>query len=175
MKLKTIITVVLLLFIFASVAYLVVKEVHSGSKSSSEQTNLPTVTESNEPSLATEARKESSSRLSGKVVFYYFHGTARCPTCRKFESYSNAALQEAFAEVLNNGRLEWRVVNVDKPGNEHFVDDYQLYSRSIVIVKMRDGKQAEWKNLKKIWELVRNKRAFVKYIQDEIRAYLEAE
>ena len=175
MKTKTIITVVLLLFIFARVAYLVIKEVHSGPKSSPEQTNLPTVTESNEPSLATEARKEYSSRLSEKVVFYYFHGTARCPTCRKFESFSDEALQGAFAEALNNGRLEWRVVNVDKQGNEHFVDDYQLYSKSIVIVKMRDGKQAEWKNLKRIWELVRNKRTFVKYIQDEVRDYLEVE
>jgi len=113
--------------------------------------------------------------MDSKIVLYYFHGTARCPTCRKFESYSNEALQETFSDALKNGRLEWRVVNVEELSNEHFVSDYQLYSKSIVIVKIRDGKQVAWKNLNRIWELVRDKSAFVKYIQDEMSTYLEAD
>jgi hypothetical protein len=39
---------------------------------------------------------------------------------------------------------------------------------------MKDGKQAEWKNLSRVWELVRRKDAFLRYVQDEVRAYLEA-
>lgn len=163
MKTKTIITILLLLFIFASVAYLVINEVRSGSKSVAVEMDLPEVAESLEP---------SSGPVASKVVVYYFYGTARCPTCRKFESFSNEALQEAFPDALKDGLLEWRAVNVDKPGNEHFVSDYQLYSKSIVVVKTRDGKQVEWKNLKRIWELVRNKSAFMKYVQDEVRIYL---
>ncbi len=165
MKAKTIINTALLLFIFTSVAYLVVEEVRSRSRSTPAEADLPVVAEPNQRLLEPAA---------SKVVVYYFYGTARCPTCRKFESYSSEAVREGFPKELSEGRLEWRMVNVEESGNEHFVSDYQLYSKSIVIVKKQDGKQTEWKNLKKIWELVRDKEAFVKYVQDEVRTYLEA-
>jgi hypothetical protein len=164
MKSKTIITTVLLLFIITSFAYLVFKEVRSTSQSDPTGTNMPAIAEPNEP---------SSETMAQKVIVYYFYSTARCATCRKFEAFSNEALHESFEEALNDGRLQWRMVNVEKPGNEHFVTDYKLYSKSIVIVKMQDGKQVEWKNLQKIWELVRDKKVFIKYVQDEIRNYLE--
>jgi len=166
MKTKTIINIVLSLFIFASITYLVVGEVGSLLRSPPAETDLLTVAEPNESSL---------EPVASKVVVYYFYGTARCPKCRKFESFSNEALHEAFTDALNNGHLEWRVVNIDEPENKHFVSDYQLYSKSIVIVKMQDGKQTAWKNLKRIWELVGDKRAFVKYVQDEVNIYLGAD
>ena len=37
---------------------------------------------------------------------------------------------------------------------------------------MRDGEQARWKNLARVWELVRDKEAFGQYVQDEVREYL---
>lgn len=166
MKPKTVITVVLLLFIFASVAYLLVKELSVGSQATSPPKEAPPVAESNEP-LPQPATSE--------VVVYYFHGTARCPTCRKFESYSDELIAEEFSEELKNGRLKWRVVNIDEPANKHFVTDYQLYSKSIVVVKSRPGKPDQWKNLDKIWERVRDKQAFVQYIKDEIEQYLRAD
>ena len=166
MKAKTIINTALLLFIFASVAYLVVEEVRSRSRSTPAEADLPVVAEPNQRLLEPAA---------SKVVVYYFHGTARCPTCRKFESFSSEALQRAFAEALKDGRLEWRMVNVEESGNEHFVSDYQLYSKSIVIVKIQDGKQIAWKNLKRIWELVRDKEAFMRYVKDEVSSYLGAD
>ncbi|MCX5801849.1 MAG: nitrophenyl compound nitroreductase subunit ArsF family protein [Candidatus Eisenbacteria bacterium] len=107
-----------------------------------------------------------------KVLAYYFHGTQRCPTCMKLEAYSAEAIQSGFGEALRNGWLEWRVVNTDEPGNEHFVSDYKLYTKSLVIVKMQNGKQVEWKNLEKIWELVGEKDDFIKYVQEEVSAYL---
>jgi hypothetical protein len=107
-----------------------------------------------------------------KILAYYFHGTQRCPTCRKLEAYSAEAIEKGFGEALKQGQLEWRVVNVDEPLNKHFVKDYQLYTKSLVIVKMQGGKQVEWKNLEKIWELVGEKDDFVRYVQDEVSAYL---
>jgi len=175
MKTKTIINIVLFSFIFGSVTYLVINEVRSRHRSVAAETDLPAVADNQVPSSEVAVSGKSSPQLSQKVVVYYFHGTARCPTCRKFESYSNEAFQEAFAEELKNGRLEWRVVNVDKLSNKHFVSDYQLYSKSIVIVKIQNGKQIAWKNLNRIWELVRDKETFVKYVQDEVSTYLEAD
>jgi hypothetical protein len=106
------------------------------------------------------------------VIAYYFHGTQRCATCRKLEAYSLESIQAGFPGQLRDGTLEWRVVNIDEPGNKHFVEDYKLYTRSLVIVKLQEGKQTEWKNLEKIWDLVDDKQGFATYVQQEIKTYL---
>ncbi len=107
-----------------------------------------------------------------KVIAYYFHGTQRCPTCRKLEAYSLESIEKKFAAELRQGLLEWQVVNVDEPENEHFVDDYGLYTRSLVVVRVDGGHQVEWKNLERIWELVDDREAFFDYVQQETATYL---
>jgi hypothetical protein len=107
-----------------------------------------------------------------RVVAYYFHTTYRCPTCLAMEAYSREAIEGAFADQLKDGRLVWKVVNIEVKGNKHFAEDYNLYTKSLVLVNEVRGKPAEWKNLEKIWELVQNKPGFVRYVQDETRAYL---
>jgi len=167
MKAKTIVTIVLLLFVAASGGYLAVKELSPGSGTAPASNNsAPEVAAVNEP-VAVAANPE--------VVVYYFHGTVRCPTCRKFESYCDELVREDFSEELNDGRLQWRIVNVDEPENKHYVNDYQLYTKSIVVVKSEAGQPPRWKNLDKIWELVRDKQAFVGYVKEEINEYLRAD
>jgi hypothetical protein len=107
-----------------------------------------------------------------KVVAYYFHVTVRCVTCRTIESYSREAIEQGFANELKSGRLEWKPVNIQLPENQHFVRDYQLFTRSLVLVKMRGGKQVEYRNLEKIWDLVGNKAEFEKYVQSNVKGYL---
>ncbi|NMC44724.1 MAG: hypothetical protein GYA46_12465 [candidate division Zixibacteria bacterium] len=104
-----------------------------------------------------------------KIIAYYFHGIRRCPTCRKLEAYSQEAVQTGFAEELKTGKMEWRVVNIEESPNEHYEKDYQLYTKSVILSRVENGKEAAWKNLDRIWELVGDKEAFVKYIQDEVR------
>ena len=175
MKSKTIITIVLVLFIFTSVAYLIVKEMRALAQPGSTKTCPPAVANGAEPCCEEAMFPKPPANLSQKVVVYYFHNNFRCARCRKFESYSDEVLRAAFPDALNKGSLEWKIINIDEPANKHFVSDYQLLTKSIVAVKMQDGKQTEWKNLNKIWELVGDKAVFVKYIQDEVNAYLGAD
>jgi len=107
-----------------------------------------------------------------RVIAYYFHGNVRCATCRAMEAHSREALESAFAKQFENGLLVWRAVNTDVKGNEHFVEDYKLYTKALVLVNEVRGKRAKWKNLEKIWQLVRDKDAFFRYVQDETRSYL---
>ncbi len=171
MRAKKTITVVLLAFVVASVVYLVIKE--SGGKASvpaRPQTNEQTTITEEEPQIPGASEKEATNR---KVVAYYFHGNMRCATCRTIEAYTKEAIQAGFPKALKDGRLEFRVVNVDEPDNEHFVQDYQLVTRSVVIAEFEGSKQKQWKNLEQVWQLVSNEQAFVKYIQDETGSYLE--
>lgn len=118
--------------------------------------------------------RENRGADSLRFVAYYFHGNARCATCRKLEQYSEAAVRGGFAEELESARLAWRAVNVDKKENAHFTDDFQLYTRSLVLVAEHDGKVVRWKNLPRIWELVRDADAFAKYVQAELRGFMKA-
>lgn len=124
--------------------------------------------------------KTAGSGASGKpqqkahqVIAYYFHSTLRCTTCFTMEQFTKEAVTAGFPDELENGQLVLKIVNIDDEGNEHFVKDYQLQTKSVVIVDMKDGAQLRWKNLENIWNLVDDKKAFIQYIQDETRSYLE--
>ncbi len=100
---------------------------------------------------------------------YYFHGNFRCNTCKTIEAYARETLTRAFAKDLETKRLDWQVVNVDQPANKHFVQDFQLYTRSLVVVDAKDAKR--FKVLERVWELVGDKPAFQKYVEEEVRGF----
>jgi len=106
-------------------------------------------------------------------IVYYFMTTQRCPSCMKIESYTKDAVERTFSQNLKSGAMLWKMVNVDKPENNHFIKDYQLFTKSVVLVKIRGGKQVKWKNLDKVWELLNNKTAFQSYVVKEITAFRE--
>jgi hypothetical protein len=107
------------------------------------------------------------------VYAYYFHGTMRCPTCRKLEQYSKEVIERNFALDLASGGLAFKVVNVEERENEHYVKEYNLYTKSLVLSKVIDGKEISAKNLDKIWEYVGNKQKFSEYVTREIREFLK--
>jgi len=120
--------------------------------------------------------KENDKDITGtndhQVIVYYFHGKFRCGTCKRIEQLTREAVTESFANEIRAGLVELKVINVDEKENSHFSRDYQLYTRSVVVSDIVNGKEKQWKNLQKVWELVHNDEAFKKYIQDEIKAYL---
>lgn len=73
---------------------------------------------------------------------------------------------------MKEGRVVWGLVNLDEPANKHYIDDYQLYTKSLIVSEIRNGKEIRWKNLAKVWELTNDKKAFIDYVQGEVRAYL---
>ena len=108
-----------------------------------------------------------------KVIAYYFHVTVRCTTCRTIESYSRDVIEQKFASDIAKGRLQYSVVNVQLPENRHFIKDYQLFTKSLVLVRFDKGKQAEYKVLNDTWELVGDKPAMQGYVEREVRNYLK--
>jgi hypothetical protein len=108
-----------------------------------------------------------------KVIAYYFHVTVRCSTCRTIESYSREVVEQTFGADIAKGRLEYRLVNLQLPENRHFVKDYQLFTKSLVLVRFDKGRQAEYNVLNETWELVGDKSAMQAYVEREVRDYLK--
>jgi hypothetical protein len=149
----------LLVFVAASVLFLTVQEIR--------QRTAPV-----SAAAASEFPEDAKTESGQKILAYYFYTTVRCLACRLIEAYSAEAIKQSFSEELRSGALEWRPVNVQLLENRRFINDYQLFTKSLVIARFRGGEQVEWKNLEKVWELTGNKKAFQKYVEDEVRAYL---
>jgi thiol-disulfide isomerase/thioredoxin len=110
--------------------------------------------------------------LPSQVVVYYFRGNARCPSCYKLEQYAKEAVEQNFADELKDGRMLFKVVNIDQAANSHFVNDYQLYTKSVVISLVKEGKQVKFKNLDKVWVLLRDQNSYHNYVRDEVKSFL---
>lgn len=119
------------------------------------------------------AGASAASAKPRRLLAFYFRTTNRCPSCIKLENWSREAIEKAFPEQLKSGRVVWQMINVEDKGNEHFVKDYQLFTKSVVLVDEVQGKQARWKNLDKVWELLGDKEEFQQYVTAETRTYLE--
>ncbi|MCD6249147.1 MAG: hypothetical protein J7J98_02285 [candidate division Zixibacteria bacterium] len=113
-----------------------------------------------------------TAELTDKVIVYYLHGHRRCATCIKLEAYSKEAIETGFEEELEQGGLEWRVVDYEEEGNEHYADTYALFTKAVILSHISDGQETGWKNLDKIWDLVGDKEKFIEYVKAETKAFL---
>lgn len=111
--------------------------------------------------------------LDSKVVVYYFHGNFRCSNCRNIEQYTKETVEKYFQKEVDSGKIFFEVINVDKKENKHFVKQYQLYTRSVVLSLVKNRQELKFDNLPKVWEYLRDKNAFQQYIKNEIEKYLK--
>ncbi len=142
----------------------------SGAALAAGKEPTPAVPKPGSPSAGNATAAESATHL---VRVYYFRTTNRCTSCRKIEAFTDEAIKGAFAQEIQDGKMIWQVVNVEDPGNRRYVQDYKLATKSVVVVDLVDGGQVRWKNLARIWELLGDPPAFARYVQDEVRQYLE--
>lgn len=132
-----------------------------------EQSNV--ASEAQAEKISTE---EKSSSGETEVIAYYFYTNFRCQSCYTVEKYTKEAIESNFEDELSSGKLVFKPTNIEAKENEHFINDYQLYTKSVVLSLVKDGKEVRFKNLNKVWELLMNKENFFKYIEEETRAFL---
>jgi hypothetical protein len=156
MNARKIVTLLLLALVAASAVYFVVDGVRGRAASRADSAS----------------NDDTAPAAADRVIAYYFHGSQRCKTCLTIEAYAAEAIRTGFADALSDGTLEWKVVNIEEPANEHFVEDYQISTRTVVLVEMKDGKQVRWSTLDRVWDLVDDQPAFMTYIQEETKGYL---
>ncbi len=147
----------LLLFVAASVAALAVKEFRQAA-SRPEGSRPPGGIAGGAPGRG--------------VIAYYFAGNVRCASCRKIEALSRKAVADGFPRETAGGRVRFLVVNVDEPGNRHFVEDYRLDGSALVLVETRDGKPGAWKKLPDVWTLLDDEPRFLEYVRGNVASGL---
>jgi hypothetical protein len=126
-----------------------------------------------DPRTSPTAGKTGSVRSpEAQLVVYFVISGQRCSNCVKIQEFTADAVASSFSDQVKSGRMAWEVIDADLPGNAHFMTDYQLFTKSVVLVERKNGKQVRYKNLPRIWELLNDKAGFQAYIVGEARAML---
>jgi hypothetical protein len=118
-------------------------------------------------------QETNATAQPNRVEVYYFYGNVRCPTCRRMEEYSRKAVEEGFSREIKDGKVLFAALNIDEPLNEHFIRDYQLHTKSLIVASYADGRETGYTNLTLIWNYVRAEEQFMSYVHNEVRAALD--
>ena len=107
------------------------------------------------------------------VVVYYFHGTKRCGTCNKMERLTAEVINDRFSERRRDGSVAFRAVNLESDATRHFITEFELASKAVVMVERGGGKDLAWRRLDAIWEKIADDAAYTDYIAENLTACLE--
>lgn len=107
-----------------------------------------------------------------QVVMTYFLIGTRCVSCRKIEALARETAEKDFAAELAANQLIFRVIDTGEPANRHYLNDYKLTSKTVVISRRIDGKETGWKDMAKVWDLLDDAPAYHAYLGAQIRDYL---
>lgn len=105
-------------------------------------------------------------------AIYYFYNEVYCSTCEKLETYALETVQTHFADALASGTLQWQALDMTVPENEHYVTDFKLYSKSVVLVEFKAGEMDRWENLTEIWDLAHDKAAYMAYVETHLNNFM---
>jgi Zn-dependent alcohol dehydrogenase len=108
-----------------------------------------------------------------RVVVMYFHRTQRCPTCLKMGGYTEEAITAGFAQEIKKGTVEFHYIDFQDKKNEALTTGYQVGGPTLIVAHVIDNKVKDRKNLTDIWTKVRDKPAFIAYVQSNVKNYLK--
>jgi ABC-type glycerol-3-phosphate transport system substrate-binding protein len=127
---------------------------------------------SGEPTMdATPASTVTATVTSAKapVTVTYFTTDARCVSCRKIEDYTKLAVDRTLEDQTMADAIHFQTINVDFPENQHFIADYDIAFKTVVISYLdADGKQ-QWQKMDRVWELLSDPIAFQGYLHAGIQ------
>lgn len=120
------------------------------------------------------AKKKGATQAPAMVKVQYFHGSYRCYSCNKIESMTREVVEKDFAKDVKGGALSFTSYNVEEKEHRHFIEDYKLSGKSVVVAREKGGKRLAWKNLDQIWMLLRDEAKFKAYIGENVKSALAA-
>ena len=114
----------------------------------------------------------SASTATATVVVTYFTTDVRCESCRTIERLSRQAIEEGFPTEVASGAVVFRVLNTDLAENQHFVDDYQITNKTVIVSHQKNGNEEAWTNRQDVWLLLDDTSGFFSYVREPVRGYL---
>jgi hypothetical protein len=109
------------------------------------------------------------------VVIYYFHPTFRCAACLLAESLTHQVVQQRWKDAVDQGALQWRLVNFELAENKLLTKLFEVDSSTVVVATVRDGKPVHWEKTTDVWQRVQQPDTFKNLIHEQIIKLLSDE
>lgn len=154
MKTKTLLSVLLLVFVAVSVAF-ALRKITPQSNDNQQQSNAST-----EADMAATMVGLKTQLAKTQYSAVYFHAPHRCPTCRKIESFS----QEALLPEIEAANLAWQIADYTTDLNAVLVEQFKVFTSTVVLVEVQDGQVVRWKNLEEVWNHTSDQDDFTAFI-----------
>jgi len=114
--------------------------------------------------------KAKNEKIENKLIsVYYFYANPRCYSCQMIEEYTRFSVESNFKNDYKGYKVVFKAIDVGEQNNRHYIQDYWLSSKSVVVQKFINEKPIKWKRLDKVWQLLGSKDTFVNYVTSEIK------
>ena len=118
------------------------------------------------------AMTQSETNPGHVVTVTYFTTDVRCPSCLKIEEMTRRTVENRFAGETARGEVVFQLINTDSAGNQHYLKDYQLVSKTVVVAEFDDGVRGDWVNLQDVWLKFTDPEDFEDYVSAAVRDLL---
>lgn len=131
----------------------------------------PPVTNEGEQSTEHPA-SDTSLGASDTVEVVYFHRAQRCYSCKYAEEGTRYTVETYFKDELANGKVIFKVLNVEDEKNAAVVKKYDAFTSSLFINTVRDGAE-HIEEVTDIWLVLGDDKAFVEVVKNKIEKSLK--
>ncbi len=118
------------------------------------------------------AALDTAATAKADVVVTYFTTDVRCESCQTIEALSRSAVEEGFPTEVASGAVLFRVINTDRAENEHYIDEYEITNKTVIVSQQEKGAETGWTDRQDVWVLLDEPAAFADYVREPIAQYL---
>lgn len=102
------------------------------------------------------------------ILVTYFSSDVRCISCKTIEQLAHASVDRLQENPELGGRIRFQTLNIDRPENQHFISDYELSFKTVVVSHTDPEGKLHWTKLDKVWQLTTDPDAFHTLIETEV-------
>ncbi len=92
------------------------------------------------PALVVDGKVVAKGKLSAKEVKDVLR-KQRCVTCKAIEKYTKEVVNADLAELVKNGKLRFKEVDISTPEGEKLAEKYRVSWSSLYVNKWKNGKE----------------------------------
>jgi predicted small lipoprotein YifL len=121
--------------------------------------------------MTTTKPAEAKLEAADKLEVVYFHRTARCYSCNTLGGYVESLINSRYSKQVNDGKLDFKVLNVELPENNEIAKKYKASGSSLFINRIIN----EEDNIEQdtnVWRYIGNEGSFNNYLGEKIDSYL---
>jgi hypothetical protein len=155
MNIKTIFSLLLLAFVAVSVAF-AFRKIAPQPAISTQPTKA-----SSQAGIDSAPIDLNAELAEAQFSAVYFHAPHRCPTCRTIESFAHEALTPEIAA----GKLAWQIADYTTDVNAELVDQFKVFTSTVVLVEVQAGQVVRWRNLEEVWNHTGDQAKFTAFIK----------